>query len=231
MPDQEKLEKLKKLMEITTEGLTKAEFLSSFKQVIDHVLKTEIKLIEKMNKLMNELKGTNNSLNKATQGDFSGLAEELNRDMVKALKDQKNSLDFIYDKMRRVKNGINGKDGLDGTDGKDGSDGKDGKQGKDGETGEKGEKGKDGVGGGGTSAIGIANAAKYFVKTEAPSGDIDGVNLAYTVAKPIFAVLAFVINGEYVAQLPNYTIANKTVTFSTAIPAAYNGKDIEIVYI
>ena len=85
--------------------------------------------------------------------------------------------------------------------------------------------------GGGTSAIGIANAAKYFVKTEAPTGDINGVNTDYTVNHTIFAVLAFSLNGEVIAELPNYTISNKTITFSTALPAAYSGKDFEIKYI
>ena len=86
-------------------------------------------------------------------------------------------------------------------------------------------------GGGGVSAIAVANAAKYFVKTEEPTGAIDGTNKSYTVTKTIFAVLAFSLNGEVIAQLPNYTISNKTVTFATALPAAFSGKDFEIKYI
>lgn len=85
--------------------------------------------------------------------------------------------------------------------------------------------------GGGTSAIGIANAAKYFIKKEAPTGAINGINKIFTVKHTIFAMLSFVINGEHVAGLPNYTVASNKITFTTAIPAAYSGKDIEVVYI
>lgn len=85
--------------------------------------------------------------------------------------------------------------------------------------------------GGGTSAIGVAQAFKYILKTEEPTGDIDGVNTTYTVTQPIFAILSMSLNGETIAQLPNYTINGKTITFSTALPAAYSGKDFEIKYI
>ncbi len=117
--NQEKLAKLREIMKITTEGLTKSEFLSSFKAVINHVLKTEVKLIEKVDLLSRQLKGENNKLSESTQASLSDLTEELNKDMATALKQQKTSLEFIYDKMRRVKNGLNGKNGLDGLDGED----------------------------------------------------------------------------------------------------------------
>ena len=50
-------------------------------------------------------------------------------------------------------------------------------------------------------------------------------------SQPIFAVLGMTLNGETIAQLPNYTIAGKTITFSTALPSAYSGKDFEIKFI
>lgn len=85
--------------------------------------------------------------------------------------------------------------------------------------------------GGGVSDLRIQQAFKYILKTQAPAGDIDGVNLSYTVTQPIFAILAFSINGEVIAQLPNYTISGNTITFSTALPAAYSGKDFECKFI
>lgn len=85
--------------------------------------------------------------------------------------------------------------------------------------------------GGGVTNLRIIQAFKYILKTEQPTGDIDGVNTEYTVTQPIFAILAFSLNGEVIAQLPNYTIAGKTITFSTALPAAYSGKDFEVKYI
>lgn len=84
---------------------------------------------------------------------------------------------------------------------------------------------------GGVSNMRIIQAFKYILKTENPTGDIDGVNTAYTVSQPIFAVLSFSLNGEIIAQLPNYTVSNRTITFSTALPAAYSGRDFEIKYI
>lgn len=87
-----------------------------------------------------------------------------------------------------------------------------------------------GTGGGVTNAR-IIQAMKYILKTEAPVGDIDGANTTYTVSQPIFAVFAFSLNGEVITQLPNYTIAGNTVEFSSALPAAYSGKDFEIKYV
>jgi hypothetical protein len=84
---------------------------------------------------------------------------------------------------------------------------------------------------GGVSNLRIQQAFKYILKTEQPVGDIDGVNLSYTVSQPIFAVLGLSINGETIAQLPNYTISGKTITFSEALPAVYSGKDFELKYV
>lgn len=83
----------------------------------------------------------------------------------------------------------------------------------------------------GVSDMRIRQAFKLILHTEQPTGAINGSNTVYTVTKPIFAVLSFSLNGETIAQLPNYTISGKTITFSTALPADYSGKDFEIKYI
>jgi DNA repair exonuclease SbcCD ATPase subunit len=85
--------------------------------------------------------------------------------------------------------------------------------------------------GGGVTNARIIQAMKYILKTEQPSGAIDGANTTYTVSQPIFAVFAFSLNGEVIAQLPNYTIAGNTIEFSSALPAAYSGRDFEVKYI
>ena len=85
--------------------------------------------------------------------------------------------------------------------------------------------------GGGVTNMRIIQAFKYILKTEAPVGNIDGLNTTYTVSQPIFAVLGMTLNGETIAQLPNYTIAGKTITFSTALTSAYSGKGFEIKFI
>ena len=85
--------------------------------------------------------------------------------------------------------------------------------------------------GGGTSAIGVAQAFKYIAHTEALTGAIDGANKVYTVKVDIWWIAGFTLNGENIAELPNFTFANKVITFSSALPAAYSGKDFEIKYI
>ena len=47
--DTAKLEKLKKLLDVANDGLSKSEFLESFKKVVNQVLKIETKLVEKIN--------------------------------------------------------------------------------------------------------------------------------------------------------------------------------------
>ena len=84
--------------------------------------------------------------------------------------------------------------------------------------------------GGGHTDMGIKYTIGRIVKTEAPVGLINGSNKDYTVDQPIHAVLGFMLNGEAIA-LSNYTIAGNKLTFSTALPAAYSGKDFELIYI
>ena len=86
-------------------------------------------------------------------------------------------------------------------------------------------------GGGGVSAIGVAQAFKYIAKTEQPVGLINGSNTTYTVSSNIWWIAGFTLNGENIAQLPNFTFAGRTITFSSALPSAYSGKDFEIKYI
>ena len=85
--------------------------------------------------------------------------------------------------------------------------------------------------GGGVTNMRIAQAFKYILRTEEPVGSIDGVVVTYSLSQPIAAIVSMSINGETIAQLPNYTISGRTFTFSTALPSAYSGKDFEVKYI
>ena len=84
---------------------------------------------------------------------------------------------------------------------------------------------------GGVTNLRIQQAFKYILKTEQPVGAIDGANLTYSLSQPIFAILSMSLNGETIAQLPNYTINGRNFTFSSALPSAYSGKDWEVKYI
>lgn len=85
--------------------------------------------------------------------------------------------------------------------------------------------------GGGVSAMGVRQAFKYIFHTEALQGTINGSNADFTVSMPIWAVVGITLNGESIAQLPNFTIIGNTIRFSSAIPGAYSGKDFELKFI
>jgi len=264
-----KSERLKEMLKIANDGLSREEFLESFKKVIDHILKTEIKLIEKidfktkaekekMEALRKEFSQVIDQAKKESDSTLGGFRKrtmeainklftrnEVNKKLKNILKAADTKIIEVDNTMATVTSGT---DGIDGIDGKDADVEKIIKEVLDKiEIPEK-EIGIEDVGnlrdeleelrkiktkgGGGVSAMGVAQAAKWIVKTEEPSGTIDGANTAFTVSKPrIFAILAMSLNGEFIARLPNYTIAGNTITFSEAIPAAYDGKDWEIVYI
>lgn len=245
--DKTRLEKLKQLLEITNDGLTKAEFLETFKKVFNQVLQIETKVLEKVNKAISDLKGQNNASLDTLKADFKRVSDDLGNMVAKALKEQENGLNFIRDKVRRIQNGIDGKDGVDGLPGKDADEEKilnellkqvpDNK-----EDFEKLEKEiqelKEKIdnlptrkGGGGTSAIGVAQTFKWIAHTEQPSGLINGSNRTYTVNNNIWWIAGFTLNGEQIAELPNFTYVGKTITFASAIPADYATKDFEVKYI
>lgn len=83
--------------------------------------------------------------------------------------------------------------------------------------------------GGGHTDMGVQHSLGRLVKTETPTGTIDGANTAFTTTQPIFAVTSYMLNGEVVGSV-NYTIAGNKITWGTAPPAAYSGKDHEIIY-
>lgn len=86
------------------------------------------------------------------------------------------------------------------------------------------------VGGGGHTDIGVQASMGRIVKTETPSGAIDGANTDYTLQGTPHAVLAFHINGQAIPSA-DYSVSGKTITFSTALPSALSGTEFEIVYI
>jgi len=85
--------------------------------------------------------------------------------------------------------------------------------------------------GGGTNALGVAQAFKWIAHTEEPVGNIDSVNTTYTVKNNIWWIAGFMLSGEPIAELPNFTFINKTITFSSPLPSDFSGKDFEIKYI
>jgi len=181
------------------------------------------------------------------------IRNEVNKKLKERLVKANEIIIKVDKRVASIKDGIDGQDGtngIDGVDGKNGIDGQDGKGADDNKILKKlikrvPKEDKSELKalreevkvlrrmkrGGGTSAMGVAQAFKWILKTEKPSGAINGSNTTYTVDHVIFAVLAFSLNGEVIMEIPNYTISNKTITFSTALPAAYSNRDFEIKYI
>lgn len=248
--DKQRLEKLKELLKITNEGLSRKEFLEAFKKVINQVLKIEARIIKRSDEAINEMNSKHDTLLKATRDDLSDLFDKLKGLVDVALKEQENGLNFIRDKVRKIKVSVDGTTPVKGIDYFDGDPGEPGKDADEEKIVEKvlgkidipdsteeieklREELKENkrLKGGGTSAIGVKYALQRLLKTEEPVGLINGTNKEYTVTGTIFAIFAFSLNGEVVTQLPNYTISKNKITFSTALPAAYSGKDFEVKYV
>jgi flagellar hook-basal body complex protein FliE len=249
MPN-DNLKKLKELLDTASVALIKdgflkefrEEFLASTKTIISHILKVEEKLIERVDNAIKNINSQQDALKKATESDLRGITAKFEQSINNLLKQQENALKR-FEEMEQGKQGEPGKDAvideskivadvlakLPKVDEED-IEIKDVKGLKEELDRLEAMKLKGGRGGG-VSALGVQQAFKWILKTEQPSGLINGVNLEYTVTQPIFAVLAFSLNGEVVAQLPNYTISGKKITFSTALPADYSGKDFEIKYV
>ena len=127
--NQEKLDKLKSILEMLDTNLSRAEFVESFKNIVNLVLKVEKELAEKNNKTIAELKSIfeelKDNLESTTNSELSRVINELKEFSAKIEKDQKIALDFIKDKVKNLK----GKDGYTPVKGKDYFDGKNGKDG------------------------------------------------------------------------------------------------------
>ena len=246
-------EKLKEIQKIANEVLTREEFLTSFKKIIAHLTQTEVKLNkridskiqdgkEKLAQLTKEFETVIAKADKERNNTFGGIRQKTKEAISKlfASNDVNKKLSEQLDRAQSVMDSV-----------KDGEPGQPGEPGKDGES-IKGEPGKDVDSGkikaleaeietlksmirrkgvGGTSAMGVAQAMKRILKTEEPVGLINGSNKVYSLNHTIFAIFSMSLNGEVVAQLPNYTISGKTFTFTTALPSAYSGKDWEVKYI
>jgi len=232
----ERLDKFKKLLEITTEGLTREEFLTSFKTVVDQILKLETKLIEKINQAINDLTDNQNALKNVTQVDLKGLATRFEQSINSALREQENGLNFIRDKVRKIKEGKDGQDGQPGRDGRDGQTGKDADEGKIikevlnkikefnleiedikglKETLERLETVRRMGGVGGFSYIAMQ---QHIVDDETPAGTLNGVNTDFTilsVPNPTNSLKVY-RNGQRLKLTEDYTVSKNTITFLIA---------------
>jgi hypothetical protein len=231
-----KLNRLKQLMAIVDNGVDKESFINAFKKVIANTQRIEIKLIEDINKAIKDLKDENNTLSEAAQADLSHLSAKLEQSITKLEKESKQTMEFIYDKVKRIKVGSDGSDGYTPIKGKDYFDGKDV---------DKNEvieeilnkiklpeldtkildKFKEDIkelksrpsrlGGGGFSKI---HMEQKFIDKETPSGTINSSNVTFTLAKAPnpTASLNLFLDGQLMTETEDFTISGVTITFLSA---------------
>lgn len=254
-----KLEKLKSLIKLVDESISEEDFLRAFKAVVDHIKQMEegnLKIMRKLTTLIEEtLEKARSRISDGNEEKFTSTVNSIEKAKTEALKavevalkEQATGMNLIRDKLREFRNEKDGKDGVDGSDGKDADedaiferllekipektenfDATEILEMQEEHKKEIEELKKRPVGG--VTNMRIQQAFKYILKTEAPVGNVDGSNLTYTVSQPIFAILAFSMNKAVIAQIPNYTINGNKITFSTALPSVYSGKDFEVKYI
>src|SRR3990167_9561977 len=127
------LEKFQAVWKQITESITREEFVKAFEAIVVLIVKVEKNLIEKnsvavgsLTKLAESLKG---ELKTGNNTDFSDFKKELTSTAQKLFEEQRAGLNFIHDKVRKIKEG---KDGYTPIKGKDYFDGEKGLPGKDG---------------------------------------------------------------------------------------------------
>lgn len=121
--DTNKIEKLKKLLEVANDGLSKNDFVESFKKILQQVFRIETQVLERINKAIDEMKTEQGNLKGATQGDLETLKSRLLSEAEKMFEEQRQSLNFIRDKVRNMREGTDGYTPIKGVDYFDGEKG------------------------------------------------------------------------------------------------------------
>lgn len=232
--DKNRLAKLENLIKLVDEGITKEEFVKAFEAVVKQLLAVEQKLIDKNEEAVQVLKELHNQLLSDTNVSLSSLQGELRQAIDGALQEQSVGLNFIRDKVRRIKGGLDGKNGLDGLPGRDGSPDtaeqvRDKLEALNGEArlrieaiGGLDERLKEidarrTLRGGGFSKIAMDG---HIVDDETPSGTINGVNKDFTTAgipNPNTSLKVY-LNGARQRLAEDYTLSKNTISFTVAPP-------------
>lgn len=119
LPSEAKLKKLKELINAVSDSLTKTDFLKAFEQVTHFVSEVEKRLSSKIDVFLNDavssFKSSYESILNVQKGDLIALRDEWVGTFSKLLKDHQDSMNFLRDKARSIKDGKDGKPGKDGS--------------------------------------------------------------------------------------------------------------------
>lgn len=114
----ENLQQLQNLLKLVQNGVGKAEFLAAFKNIMDIVTKLQKDIVDrnqKINASLVEMFGKlSEKLSTSSDSEMKSMKDTIDSEIRKALKEQSNGLNFIRDKVRKIKEGNDGKNGLDG---------------------------------------------------------------------------------------------------------------------
>ena len=226
MPD--KLDKLKQLLTIVNESITKEEFLKAFQNVISLVLKIE-KDLQAKNAQATEL------LNRA-RALFQQTLEEVRRNNEETLQGLKKQ---VVDKLSSIKDGHNGIDGEDGVQGLPGKDGKDAdetqivdevlKKIKFPE--EEFKKLDDRITKVSQTRI-LAGPSADAVLSYDASTQSDGSRTAFDVPRHRKALLVVTTQAPFFYRpTVDFTTANLTLTFTGAVEPPANGQTVLFLYV
>lgn len=108
-------EKLKKILELTTENITRKEFTWEFQRIVKLLLDVESRLLKRHNERLKTLEEKQTELaEKLKEDKDKNIAEmktevsAMKKDIQKALREQENGMNFIRDKLRDIKDGEDG---------------------------------------------------------------------------------------------------------------------------
>lgn len=234
--DEKKLQRLTKLFEITNEGLTRKEFVASFKKVMEmlHNLKAEVlasidfKETQERNKLVvlqrdfkHAINDADKTMAKLVDGKFNASNSKLEKQL-EALKRKDKEIDAKIASIRNGKPGTPGRDAdetkiVDKVFGMIKVPEVDTREIEELREQLAALRRSKSLGGGGFSKIAMEGK---FIDDETPSGAINGSNTAFTVAfapNPVSSLKVFV-NGARMRITEDYTFSGKTITFTTAPP-------------
>src|SRR3990167_1690465 len=108
------LEKFQAIWKQITESITREEFVKAFEAVVALIVKVEKNLIEKNSAAAESLTSLAESLQKelktGNMTDFTVLKKELTAAAQKLFEEHHQALNFIYDKVRKIREGKDGRD-------------------------------------------------------------------------------------------------------------------------
>ncbi len=221
--DPKKVKRLKRLMEMTDSFTQIVAVEKKLNERLDERIRTES---EEFNELMTEFREVLDNAKSEMSKEFGGIRQKTKEaiDRLFARNDVNQKLNLKLDEADEIMTNLSRKFATI-RDGKDGKDGKNGKDGKDGAKGDKGDPGKDGEsfdaaefdklreeafeymaeelrkirrrGGGGTSALGVQQAMKWF-----GPGQVITITANKTIDKETGAVLADATSGGITVTLP-----------------------------